>query len=359
LLTTYNTGSGSGETGWAPVMGNSYYENFSGWYNGPTPSGCTADQDALSIITSVNGFTYRTDDHSDNPAVNPTAINLQNNVIADSGIITTNTDKDAFHFILPKTGIFHLDAKPFSVGVNNEGADLDIKLELLNSDLQVLQVYDPVDKLNVAIDTTLAAGDYYLVVEGAGNVNTSDYGSLGSYNLSGTFMPLSVTPIKQLLLSGKTDKGTNSLNWNIVADEPIKSLSLESSSNATNFTTLSLVDQAVRNFAYSPFSNENIYYRLKAISVSGQVVFSNVISLKANNNGEKAFKVSTIVHDEITVNATQNFDYKLADMSGRIIQVGKGKSGTNTITINTSPNGIYLIQILSNNQRQTERIVRL
>jgi hypothetical protein len=46
-------------------------------------------------------------------------------------------------------------------------------------------------------------------------------------------------------------------------------------------------------------------------------------------------------------------------MSGRIIQVGKGKSGTNTINLNTSPNGIYLIQILSNNQRQTERIIRL
>ncbi len=190
-------------------------------------------------------------------------------------------------------------------------------------------------------------------------MNTTNYGSLGSYNLSGTFLPLSVTPIKQVLLSGKTDKGNGILNWNIVADEPIKSLSVESSSNATNFTTLSLVNKAAHNFTYSPLSNENIYYRLKVISISGQVVYSNVISLKTNNGGEKAFKVSTIVHDELTVDATQNFDYKLADMSGRIIQVGKGKSGTNAINLNTSPNGIYLIQILSNNQRQTERIVRL
>ena len=44
--------AGTGQTGWAPVMGNSYYENFSGWNNGPTPNGCTADQDNLSIITS-------------------------------------------------------------------------------------------------------------------------------------------------------------------------------------------------------------------------------------------------------------------------------------------------------------------
>ena len=59
LVATYNDGIGAGETAWAPVMGNSYYRNFSGWNNGPTPSGCTADQDNLSIITSINGFTYR------------------------------------------------------------------------------------------------------------------------------------------------------------------------------------------------------------------------------------------------------------------------------------------------------------
>ena len=61
LLAVYNVGAGSGQTGWAPVMGNSYYQNFSGWYNGPTPYGCSVDQDALSIITTANGFTYRVD----------------------------------------------------------------------------------------------------------------------------------------------------------------------------------------------------------------------------------------------------------------------------------------------------------
>jgi hypothetical protein len=62
LVETYNTGSGSGETGWAPVMGNSYYKNMTGWNDGPTPYGCANVQDNLTIITSQNGFSYRTDD---------------------------------------------------------------------------------------------------------------------------------------------------------------------------------------------------------------------------------------------------------------------------------------------------------
>ena len=358
LLATYNTGEGTGETGWAPVMGNSYYENFSGWYNGPTPYGCAADQDALSIITSLNGFTYRADDHSDDPNADPMAIDINNTLFADSGIITTSVDKDVFKFNLTEAGQLHINAKPFSVGPNNEGADLDVKLELLNSSLQVLQVYDPIDILNVSVDTTLTSGTYFLVVEGAGNANTSDYGSLGSYNISGTFSPLFILPIKKVTLSGKADKGKHILNWNIVSDEPVSSLTLESSSDGTNFTMQKDLPQTSLSYSYSPSTKDNIYYRLKTVSVTDQTIYSNVISLKLNSV-EKAFQVSTMVYNEVTINALENYDYKLVDMSGRIIQGGKGKAGINTININNSPNGIYLIQMLSNNQRLTERIVKL
>jgi hypothetical protein len=358
LLATYNTGAGTGETGWAPVMGNSYYENFSGWYNGPTPYGCAADQDALSIITSANGFTYRTDDHSDNPNVNPTTLTINNTLFADSGIITTSADKDVFKFNLTQAGQLHINAKPFSVGVNNEGADLDIKLELLNSSLQVIQVYDPVTILNVSVDTALISGVYFLVVEGAGNVNTSNYGSLGSYTISGTFAPLLVMPIKQVTLSGKADKDKHILNWNIISDEPVSSLTLERSTNGTNFTTLAKVPQGSQSYSYTPSINNNIYYRLKAVSATDQAIYSNVISLKLND-ANKLFKVSTMVYSQVTVNALEDYNYKLTDMSGRIMQNGKGKSGINNINISNNPNGVYLIQIISNTQRLTERIVKL
>jgi hypothetical protein len=359
LVATYSLGTGTGETGWAPVMGNSYYKNLSGWNNGPTPSGCTADQDNLSIITSLNGFAYRPDDHSDDPNVNPTAVTITNSLFSNNGIITTNIDKDVFKFNFTQSGALHLDAKPFSVGLNNDGADLDVKLELLNSTLQLIHVYDPVDILNVAMDTILNSGVYYLKIEGAGNNNTTNYGSLGSYVISGTFSPLFITPIRQVSLTGKTDKDKHILNWNIIADEPMNNLVLESSANGTSFSMLTVLTATSQNYNYIPLVKLNIYYRLKAVSITGQSVYSNVVSLKSNSNSGKIFTVSTMVHSGVTINATENYEYKLADMSGRIIQGGTGKSGINTININNSPNGIYFIQLISNNQRTTERIVRL
>ncbi len=359
LLATYNVGVGSGEIGWAPVMGNSYYRNFSGWNNGPTPSGCMAAQDNLSIITSFNGFTYRADDHSDYPNANPTSLIINNNSFSNAGIISTNTDKDVFTFNLPKTESLHLDAVPYSVGANNDGADLDIKLTLLDASMQVIQVYDPPTILNAVIDTTLTAGTYFLVVEGTGNINISNYGSLGSYTISGTNTPLIITPIRQVMLTGKIDKSNHNLSWTIIADEPISNIFLESSTDGTIFTTLAAFTSYSKGYNFLPETKGTIFYRLKVNSGTGQSVYSNVISLRSEGNAIKKFTVSTLVHDHVTIKATENYDYKLADISGRIVMAGSGKAGTNTININQHPNGIYIIEMISNNQRTIERIVRL
>ena len=359
LLATYNEGLGTGQISWAPVMGNSYYRNLSGWNNGPTPSGCSDDQDNLSIITSRNGFTYRTDDYSDDPSVNPGVINIVNSQFSADGIITTNTDKDAFKITLPNDGGLHLNATPFSVGPNNEGADLDVQVTLLNSAKGVVKVYNPQDKLDVTIDTTLMAGDYYVLVQGAGNANTTSYGSLGSYRISGVFSPLTILPINQVLLTGKVNKGKHNLSWSILSNDILQSVSLESSFNGSIFTTLTSLAPGAKEFDYVPLSNENIFYRLKVTSITGQVVYSNVISLKPAGTVNSNFSISSLVSSEITINASQNYQYLLADMSGRIIRSGNAEAGLTNINISNSPNGVYVMQIVCNNQRTTQRIVKL
>lgn len=359
LVSTYNDGNGTGEISWAPVMGNSYYRNLSGWNNGPTPTGCTSDQDNLSIITGRNGFSYRTDDHSDDPAVNPTVLNITNNQFSENGIITTNTDKDAFKITIPKSGVLHVDGIPFSVGPGNEGADLDMKITLLNARREVVKVFDPQDKLNVTIDTTLLAGDYYLVVNGSGNANTTNYGSLGSYRIGGVFSPLTVTPVSQVVLSGESNKGNYHLNWNIIADEQIKNLSIETSVDGFMFNNLVQLPANDKSFNYTPLTNSNTYYRLKAISITGQTTYSNIILLKGVESTKGTFSISNLVTSEITVKAPQNYQYQIADISGRMIKTGSADAGITNININNSPNGIYIMQIVCNNQRTTQRIVKL
>ena len=349
----YNTGYGTGETAWSPIMGNSYYRNFSNWNNGPTPWACTDIQDNLTIITTQNGFGYRTDDYTE--TLDAATYNLPSTSFTVGGIIATNTDKDAFKLTLTQNKNINLTAIPFNVSNNWIGANLDIKVELYSSPTTLIREYDPLGTLSITIDTILTAGTYYFKVIGAGNSNITSYGSLGAYTLNYTSGAL---PIHDVILSGKTEKNKHILNWRIIADEPVKSIVVETSADGSNFNQLTTVAPAVDKFSYLPYKDNSIFYRLKVTSVINQTVYSNTLVLKDAGNTDKVFNVSTFVQNEITINAAANFQYIISDINGRIITTGSGVKGFNKVNISNQSNGMYVIQLFNKDERQTERIIK-
>lgn len=355
LTATYNDGTGTGETSWAPIMGNSYYRNMSGWNNGPTPYGCSNLQDNLSIITSQNGFGYRQDDYPDD--INIKAGTLQ--VLNDNtnGVISTNTDKDAFALNIAQNSIIHIDIKPYSIDSNYGGANLDVRLSLYNASKQLIRTFDPENTMSVTVDTVLNTGSYYIVVDGAGNENVNNYGSLGSYNISTSVGR--ILPIRNVALTGKTEKNKHNLSWDITSDEPIKTIAIEVSTDGTSFSSLNTLGGTNSSFIYTPLKNTDLYYRLKVTSVTDhQLIYSNIISLKAVTGADKMFTVSTFIRNEITVNAAENFQYMVNDINGKAIAKGKGISGYNRVDMTNVPGGMYIIQLLANNDKITERIIK-
>ncbi len=353
LTQTYRTGTGSGQTAWAPVMGNSYYSNMTGWDDGPTPNGCLNSQDNLSIITTQNGFTYRPNDFSatlgnTTTVINPSGFNVQ-------GIITTHTDIDAFKFTIAQPGFMHISVTPYSVGPSNEGADLDVKLMMYNSSKTLIATYNPLDIMNVSIDTSLNIGDYYIQLAGAGNLNNTGYGSLGSYTLSGY---RGVLPIRNISLKGNSDKGIHMLTWEILADEPITSQVLEVSSNGTDFHSIMTDVDGIRKYEYMATEKNTLFYRLKATNVLNQSLYSNILILKTNSSLSNLFSVSTLVQDNIVIKATDNFIYNLYDINGRLITSGKQIKGTGNINVQNLTRGMYVLQMMTDNYKQTERIIK-
>lgn len=355
LLEEYSTGVGTGETGWAPIMGNSQgaTKNFSNWNNGPTPDGCGYTEDNLYTIVTYNGFGYRTDDYGE--TLGGGTFSMPGNSFNVNGIITTETDKDAFKFTLNANSNFHVVAAPYSVGANAAGANLDIAFELYNSSATLIRTYDPLATLSVTVDTILNAGTYYIKIRGTGNSNIGSYGSLGSYTISGSFSGL---PIHEVKLNGITEKGTHNLSWNIIADEPIKSVEVQSSADGNNYAALTNLGGAVTKFSYQPNKTNTIFYRLKVTSVINQTVYSNTIALKGMADAEKTFKVSTLVNNDVVINAAENFRYVLTDLNGKTIASGSGLKGMNHLDVSNQSRGMYIIQLFNNDQRQTERIIK-
>jgi hypothetical protein len=355
----YNAGSGSGEIGWAPIMGVGYYKNFTLWNNGPNSFGCNNFQSDLDIITSVNnGFGYRTDDHG-NSFDSTTQSMFSNNEFTASGVIEKNTDQDIFSFVLLASGRFTLDAIPYNVGTGNSGSDLDMQVTLYNSSQSVLNIYNPGTLLNSIIDTVLTAATYYLKVEGKGNLYAPAYASLGSYSLRGAVENSIVLPLHRLELSGIQNGDKHQLAWEIIADEKIEQLILEVSTDGRNFSILTETGKDSRAYTYQPATTGTVRYRLNALFENGQRYYSNVVTIRDNENQARPKLISTLIHsNSIYVSSPGNYSYSIIDFNGQNVHSGKLTNGINTIHAGNMTAGMYIIRFSDNNRQWTDKMIR-
>ena len=111
-------------------------------------------------------------------------------------------------------------------------------------------------------------------------------------------------------------------------------------------------------FNYAPSASNDMYYRVKVNSVLNQSVYSNTILLKGVNKAAKLFDVSTFITNQITVNAGDSYQYQLNDINGNMLAKGNGSTGFNRLDMNRYPNGMYILQLVNNNEKQTERIIK-
>jgi hypothetical protein len=179
----YYEGHGSGETGWAPIMGVGYYQLLVQWSRGEYLSANNKEDD-LAMITTNNGFGYRGDQQPGTPAGAP-ALVVSGTSVSGSGIIETGSDADTFAFTTTG-GAVSLTALGDATSQN-----LDVLAEILDAAGNVLAASNPDTLTDATVSASLAAGTYFVRVSGVGRGDPlasgyTDYGSLGQYSISGT-----------------------------------------------------------------------------------------------------------------------------------------------------------------------------
>jgi hypothetical protein len=182
---TSTEGYYKGHGAWAPIMGVGYNKAITQWSKGEYADANNKQDDFA--VAAENGLALRADDHG-NTTATATALTLGS---WKSGIYASDADKDVFK-INVAAGKFTFLAMPAP-----DGADLDIRLQLLNSAGTVLATANPASGQNNAstptgvsgrIDRTVTAGTYYLRIENTGyanplNTGYSTYGSRGAYTV--------------------------------------------------------------------------------------------------------------------------------------------------------------------------------
>jgi len=195
-------GHGSGYTRWAPIMGLGYNNQVTQWSKGDYADANNI-QDDISIL--ADQLNFRADDHgntvstasylyvdstgkvaSTDPESDPDNLNPEN-----KGIIETASDADVFE-LTSGTGPIELTVTPAWLAYTNDkarGANLDVRIALLNAAGKELKVANPKDDTAATIQYSASAGTYYLKVSGAGSGDSASaynsYGSVGQYFIQG------------------------------------------------------------------------------------------------------------------------------------------------------------------------------
>ncbi|MEB0135793.1 PKD domain-containing protein [Actimicrobium sp. CCC2.4] len=221
--TGYYTGQGSGETGWAPIMGVGYYKNLPQWSKGEYAR-ANNTQDAYAVMRA-RGLNPRADDHGNTipfaDALVAKSANGLNN-LSGLGRIETTGDVDMFSFVA--------GAGPVNLKVSGAmlGGTLDIALQLLDVNGKVLATSSATaTTLAKAITATLPAqGTYFLSVKGAARgdpliTGYTNYGNLGEYNISGTSTLSTVTATTPAIVtSAVTGKGPVAIKFDASTTVP-------------------------------------------------------------------------------------------------------------------------------------------
>ena len=358
-ISEYNWGVGTGEIGWAPIMGTGYGKNLTLWHNGPNSTGCNNLQSDLSIITNdKNGFGYRRDDNSDVYTTATTANFNSSHQFKINGVVEKTDDKDFFKFIIPDFVRFRLNALPYNVGTGNSGSDLDLQVELFDRSYNSLGLYNPGTLLSSVVDTFLNSGTYYLKVGNTGNIYAPQYASLGSYSLQGSYNEASSIIVRHFELKGQLEKDIHILNWMIEADETVTKQDIEVSSDGRNFNELNQPGNMIRSYSYKPTDGIPLRYRVHVTFNNNKEYYSNVITLRQGTVLKPQLIGNTISGNYISVNSPATYNYHVMDMSGKILNKGIVSKGFSSIETSNTSSGIYLIRFANGFEQWTEKFIK-
>jgi hypothetical protein len=345
-VSDYYEGKGTGEASWAPIMGNSYNRNVTTWHLGTSSRSCTSIQSDLDMILNpVNGVTYRADDHA-NFLTAATPLAFAEDSLRADGLIEQPADNDYFALNVKKTSEFRLEANPYSIGINNSGANLNVRVSLVDSNQKEVAKFESGSKLNKIIDTVLVAGNYYLKVDGSSGQYFSEYGSLGSYSLKGTLVTSMILPLRRLQLQGSAAGNSHHLRWEIDADEPVVSQTLEAATDGRSFQQVQQLEAAGRQWQGTGLDAPIVQYRLRVQLSGGREHLSNTITLRglADNNNRPKLASNLITGTAINMASTEPFQYQITDMGGKVVYRGSGRQGNTTLPAANLAAGVYLVQ---------------
>lgn len=193
----YHPGVGTGTTSWGPIMGAPFGKNLVQWSKGEYAGADNTEDDYAVITRAQNGVNFKPDDFG-NTIATASALPRVGRTVSTYGFISQNTDVDMLKFDAGD-GLTTFNIRAFRGNPN-----LDIVATIYNSSGAVVATSNPLTDVNANFSVNLTNGTYYLAVDGTGNTDYTQYGSVGFYTIDGDIPLPSLTLAESGTINGLT-----------------------------------------------------------------------------------------------------------------------------------------------------------
>ncbi len=186
------------------------------------------------------------------------------------------------------------------------------------------------------------------------------------------FTNTSVLSLNFLAIHAKPNNGSNEVSWTVAGESGYSKYEVQRSSNGKDFYSIGMQAAAQQNsYRYTDHQpvNTGNYYRIKAISLSGNNVYSAVVHLgaKYNNTSVTIYPnpvAGSIMQLQLSGVEKGRYFVNIYNAAGQrslaaqlVCDTGATVTGINTSTL---PAGIYLMQVINENGQKIseQKIIR-
>ncbi len=201
---------------------------------------------------------------------------------------------------------------------------------------------------------------------------TSDNNSKATDRFMVVFRSNASLPVTLTNIKAYQQNAGIAVEWNTQSESGMQQYEVEKSANGTNFVKVNTTaaksgtTNSYNFFDATPFSGAN-YYRIKAISLNGDVKYSSIVVVRLNTKGTKVTLYPNPVKGEninleLTGLAKGNYNVSLFNQLGQQVLnrtiTHNGTNATQTINIGSIASGVYELRLSNGETVVTQKLIK-
>jgi hypothetical protein len=156
--------------------------------------------------------------------------------------------------------------------------------------------------------------------------------------------------------TGKADRESVKLNWEFSPENMPAEFNVEFGPDQRMFNNISTVrsvpGKTQYSFSFDPNDNHDLFYRIRYINNSGELVYSPVIKLKITGTSSQG-KFGMLSNSRILrVSIDKPSSFILCSTSGSVLQSYSFPAGDHTISVRNLAAGVYFMKNVNSNRVQ-------